>query len=172
MTVPIPQKMTAPGPDSFDARRNPAQADSHDWPGAPSFELAAAELRAFGRAQTGMTPPSLFDRAIVDNLSETIGAAGTRSVLTLFIRESRAYAAMIAEAVKPGSDAASHDRARRVAHSLKSSAGQVGAVALAALAAAVELAAGDGAPDLAQQAAALQHCTEDTVAALNEFLSE
>jgi hypothetical protein len=54
---------------------------------------------------------------------------------------------------------------------LKSIAGQVGAVALAALAAAVELAAGDGAADLAQTAAPLQQCVEDAIAALNEFLA-
>jgi HPt (histidine-containing phosphotransfer) domain-containing protein len=40
-----------------------------------------------------------------------------------------------------------------VAYSLKSSSGQVGAVALAALAATVELAAANGAPDLAPKAA-------------------
>jgi len=119
-----------------------------------------------------MTSPSLFDRAVVDDLSQTIGVAGTRRVLALFIRESRAYAATIAEAVAPGSDAASDDRARRVAHSLKSSSAQVGAMALAALATAVELAAGAGAPDLAQKAASLQQCAEDTIAALNEFLGE
>src|SRR5437588_13049948 len=102
-------------------------------------------MTVFRRAD--MTPPSLLDRAIIDDLSETIGTAGTRRVLALFIRESRAYAATIAEAVKPGSDAASHDRARRVAHSLKSSAGQVGPLALAALAGALELGAGYGAPE-------------------------
>jgi HPt (histidine-containing phosphotransfer) domain-containing protein len=70
-----------------------------------------------------------------------------------FSSSSRAaYAATIAQAVVPGSDAASHDRARRVAYSLKSSSGQVGAVALAALAATVELAAANGAPDLAPKA--------------------
>ena len=42
---------------------------------------------------------------------------------------------------------------------------------LSALAAAVELAAGDGTPDLAQAAASLQQCVEDTVAALNEALA-
>jgi HPt (histidine-containing phosphotransfer) domain-containing protein len=118
-----------------------------------------------------MTSPPLFDRAVIDELSETIGAAGARRVIALFIRESEANAATIAEAVKPGADAASHDRARRAAHSLKSSAGQVGAMALAALALAVELAAMNGAPDLPQKVAALQHCAADTVAALNEFLS-
>jgi HPt (histidine-containing phosphotransfer) domain-containing protein len=118
-----------------------------------------------------MTPPPIFDRAVVDDLTEVIGAAGTRSVLALFIPESRAYVATITQAGTPGSGAASRDRARRAAHSLKSIAGQVGAVALAALAAAVELAAGDGAADLAQTAAPLQQCVEDAIAALNEFLA-
>jgi len=118
-----------------------------------------------------MTSPPIFDRAVLDDLSEVIGTAGTRSILALFIRESGAYVATIAQAGTPGSDPASRDRARRAAHSLKSSAGQVGAVALAVLAAAAELAAGDGASDLAQVAAPLRQCVEDTVAALNEFLA-
>jgi HPt (histidine-containing phosphotransfer) domain-containing protein len=118
-----------------------------------------------------MTRPPIFDRVVVEDLSEVIGAAGTRSVLALFIQESRAYVATITQAGAPSSDAASRDRARRAAHSLKSSAGQVGAMALAALAAAVELAAGDGATASAQAAAPLQQCVEDTVAALNEFLA-
>jgi HPt (histidine-containing phosphotransfer) domain-containing protein len=123
-------------------------------------------------AQTGMPPPSLLDRAVINDLSACIGIAGVHKILILFIRESRAYAKTIAQAVAPGSDAASHDWARRVAHSLKSSAGQVGAMSLATLAASFELAAGDGAADLVQGAASLQHCTEDTVAALKEFLAE
>ena len=118
-----------------------------------------------------MTPPPLFDRSVVDDLAEVIGAAGTRSALAVFIRESRAFAATIAQAGMRGADAASRDRARQAAHSLKSGAGQVGAMALAALAAAVEVAAGDGSPDLAQVAAPLEQCVEETVAALNEFLA-
>ena len=119
-----------------------------------------------------MPPPSLIDRAVINDLSESIGVAGVHRILVLFIRESRDYVATIAQAVAPGCDAASHDRARRVAHSLKSSAGQVGAMSLATLAAAFELAAGDGAADLVQAAASLQHCAEDTVAELKEFLAE
>jgi HPt (histidine-containing phosphotransfer) domain-containing protein len=119
-----------------------------------------------------MTRPPLFDRSVADNLSETIGDRGTRRVLALFLRECPANVATIAQAVAPAADAASHDRARRVAHSLKSSSGQVGAMALAALAAAIELAAGDAAPDLAQQAASLQQCAEETIAVLNEFLGD
>jgi HPt (histidine-containing phosphotransfer) domain-containing protein len=119
-----------------------------------------------------MTAPSLFDRAVLDDLSKTIGVAGTHRVLAIFIRETPTYVATIADAVAAGSDAASRDRARRVAHSLKSSSGQVGAVALAALAAAVELAATDGSPDLAQKAAPLQQCVEETIAMLKQFLTE
>src|SRR5690242_15106181 len=113
-----------------------------------------------------MTPPSLFDRTVIDELAQTIGVAGTRRVVALFIRESQANAEKIAQAVAPGSDAAGADQARRVAHSLKSSAAQVGAAALSSLAAAVELAATNGAPDLQQKTAALQHCAEETVAVL------
>src|ERR1700681_4154706 len=119
-----------------------------------------------------MPPPSLFDRAVINDLSESIGVAGVHRILILFIRERRAYVATITQAAARGSDAASRDRARRVAHSLKSSAGQVGAMSLATLATAFELAAEDGAVDLVQAAASLQHCAEDTVAALKEFLAE
>jgi HPt (histidine-containing phosphotransfer) domain-containing protein len=119
-----------------------------------------------------MTAPPIFDRSVVDDLSVTIGVAGTHRVLALFIHESPAYATTIAQAVAPGSDAASHDQARRVAHSLKSSSGQIGAMALAALAAAVELAAAEGSPDLAQKAASLQQCVEETIALLKQYSAE
>ena len=118
-----------------------------------------------------MTGPPLIDRTVIDDLFDYIGAEGTRSVLDLFIGESRTTLATIAEAGTQGCDAACRERVRRAAHSLKSGAGQIGAAALAALAEAVERAAADGAPDLAQAAASLQQCAEDTVAALAPFLS-
>jgi len=58
-----------------------------------------------------MTPRRSFDRAVINDLSESIGVVGVHRILILFIRESRAYVATIAQAVAPGSDAASHDRA-------------------------------------------------------------
>jgi HPt (histidine-containing phosphotransfer) domain-containing protein len=118
-----------------------------------------------------MTGPALIDRAVIDDLFDAIGAEGTRSVLALFVGESRATLATIAEAGGQPCDAACRERVRRAAHSLKSGAGQIGAAALAALAEAVERAAADGAPDLAQAAASLQQCAEDTVAALAPYLS-
>jgi HPt (histidine-containing phosphotransfer) domain-containing protein len=119
-----------------------------------------------------MTQPPLIDRAVINDLSKYIGAETTRSVLTLFIAESRAYLAAIAEAGTQPSDPGRRDRARRAAHSLKSCAGQIGAASLSAAAAAVESSATDGAPDLAQAVASLRQCAEDTMHALREFLAE
>jgi HPt (histidine-containing phosphotransfer) domain-containing protein len=119
-----------------------------------------------------MTQPPLIDRAVIDDLAKYIGAQGTRSVLALFIVESRAYLAAIAEAGAQPSDPGRRDRARLAAHSLKSCAGQIGAASLSAAALAVERSAAAGAPDLAQAAASLHQCAEDTMRALNEFLAE
>jgi HPt (histidine-containing phosphotransfer) domain-containing protein len=55
---------------------------------------------------------------------------------------------------------------RRAAHSLKSSAGQLGAAALAEIALAVEFAAETGSPDLSHHVAVLADCAARTEAAL------
>ncbi len=117
-----------------------------------------------------MSRPPLIDRAVLDDLCESIGLAGTRSVLELFIDESRAYLATIAEAAVLPADAAHCDRARRAAHSLKSGAGQIGAAAMAEAAAAVERAAAQSAPSLLQHVATLETCAAETLAALQELL--
>jgi HPt (histidine-containing phosphotransfer) domain-containing protein len=119
-----------------------------------------------------MTQPPLFDRAVIADLSKYIGAESARSVLTLFGVESRAYLAAIAEAGAQPSDPGRRERARMAAHSLKGCAGQIGAAALAAAALAVESSAAVGAPNLAQAAASLHQCAEDTMQALREFLAE
>ena len=119
-----------------------------------------------------MTQLPLLDLAVIDDLSKHIGAEFTLSVLSLFIGESRGYLATIAQAGAQPSDPDRRQLASRAAHSLKSSAGQVGAAALSAAAAAVELAATDGVPDLAQAAASLQQCAEETLQAVNEFLAK
>ena len=113
-----------------------------------------------------MTPPPLIDRAVLDELSRIIGAQGTRTVLALFVVECRGYLATIAEAGAQPADPGHRERARRAAHSLKSCAGQIGAAALSATAAAVELAAGDPTRDLAEAAASLHQCAEDSLSAL------
>jgi HPt (histidine-containing phosphotransfer) domain-containing protein len=115
-----------------------------------------------------MTGPPLIDRAVIDDLSNSIGADGARSVIELFVAESRNYLATIAAAAAPGGDAAACERARRAAHSLKSGAGQIGAAAVAAAAAEVERAATAGA-DLGQAVATLQQCAGETAAALADF---
>jgi HPt (histidine-containing phosphotransfer) domain-containing protein len=118
-----------------------------------------------------MTGPPLIDRAVLDDLFDSIGPDGARSVLELFVGESRAYLATIAEAVAAGGDPARRDRARRAAHSLKSGAGQIGAAALAAAAAEVErVAAADIGADLAQAAVTLERCAAETVNALARHL--
>ncbi len=117
-----------------------------------------------------MSDAPLIDRAILDELCDSIGAAGARSVVALFIGESRLYLATISAAAAPRCDALTREQARRAAHSLKSSAGQIGAAAMAAAAASVERAATEGAADLAQTVSALGQCAADTVRALDAFL--
>src|SRR5437763_3240858 len=102
-----------------------------------------------------MSEPPLLDGAVIGDLFDNIGPDGTRSVLELFVSESRAYLATIAAAAPPA-DAAARERARRAAHSLKSGAGQIGAAAMAAAAAAVEHGASQNSADLAVLIAALQ----------------
>ena len=118
-----------------------------------------------------MTGPPLIDRAVIDDMFDYIGADSARSVLELFVSESRNYLAIIAEASAHPADAARRERARRAAHSLKSGAGQIGLPAVAAAAASVECAAAPNAPDLIQAAAALQQCTAVTIEALRHLLN-
>ncbi|HTV90069.1 MAG TPA: Hpt domain-containing protein [Stellaceae bacterium] len=115
-----------------------------------------------------MTGTPLLDRTYIDDLFDSIGADGARSVIALFIRESASYLARIAEAVARPNDAACREAARRAAHSFRSGAGQVGAAAAAAAALAVERGAADNAPDLPQRIAELEACTAATIAALQK----
>lgn len=117
-----------------------------------------------------MTPP-LIDRAVLDELFEAIGPDGGRSVIEVFIKESRGYVAAIAEGATPAADTAQRDRARRAAHSLKSGAGQIGAAALSAVAREVEGAVEAGAADLSSVATSLEDYAAKTFVALAEFLA-
>ena len=119
-----------------------------------------------------MSEPPLIDRETLDLLYESIGSEGTRSVLELFIGESRLYLATIAEASGQPSDAPALDRARRAAHALKSGAGQVGAALMSEAALAVELAAAGAMAELPQLVTALQEGAERTLAALTQLLEE
>jgi HPt (histidine-containing phosphotransfer) domain-containing protein len=115
---------------------------------------------------------ALLDREVLDGLVEAVGADGARSVIELFIDESRRYVATIAAGADPAADAAARDAARRAAHSLKSGAGQIGAAAMAAAAEAVERAVEGSQPDLGAVAAALDGCTIRTVEVLSRIAAE
>ena len=117
-----------------------------------------------------MSEAPLLDRAILDELIDSIGDDGARSVIELFIDESRGHLETIAAAAALSHDIAARERAGRAAHSLKSAAGQIGAAAMAAAAAAVERAAAAAAPDLPQTVAALDRCGAATAAVLTAFL--
>jgi HPt (histidine-containing phosphotransfer) domain-containing protein len=98
----------------------------------------------------------VLDAEVLDMLIEAIGADAARSVIALFLEECRDLTAAIAA---PGADRMAIGRA---AHSLKSSAGQLGAVTLSEAAFAVETAASATAPELPQFVAALKDRAAET----------
>jgi HPt (histidine-containing phosphotransfer) domain-containing protein len=102
----------------------------------------------------------LLDPEALDMLVEAIGGDAARGVLALFLDECRDLTAVIAA---PGADPIAIGRA---AHSLKSSAGQLGAAALSEAALAVETAAADNAAALPALITALGECAAATRAAL------
>jgi HPt (histidine-containing phosphotransfer) domain-containing protein len=104
----------------------------------------------------------VLDVNTLDMLVEAIGEEPARGVIALFLEECRDLAAAIAA---PGVDSVAIGRA---AHSLKSSAGQLGALALSEAAFAVENAASNGAPELNALIATLAEwaaATQETLAA-------
>lgn len=107
---------------------------------------------------------ALVDTDVLDLLVEAIGEEAARGVVALFFDECRDLTAAMAA---PGASDAAIGRA---AHSLKSSAGQLGALMLSKAALAVESAAASAAPDLPALVAALTRCAAETQAALVEKL--
>jgi len=113
-----------------------------------------------------MSDPPLIDTATLDDMVEYIGLEALRPVVELFIGESRNLSvAITAGAAEP----AKREAVRRAAHSLKSSAGQLGGAALSEAAAELERAAESGAP-LAEGAALVARLAEATGWALTERL--
>jgi HPt (histidine-containing phosphotransfer) domain-containing protein len=102
----------------------------------------------------------ILDQETLDVLIEAIGPDAARGVIELFINESRDLTAKI---TAPGADPIEVGRA---AHSLKSSAGQLGAQALSDAAFAVETAAANRSADLPQRTAVLGTCAAETREAL------
>ena len=103
---------------------------------------------------------ALIDTEVLDVLIDAIGAEAARGVIELFIAESGELTGTI---TAPGADRV---KVGRAAHSLKSSAGQLGAAALSAAALAVETAANEGSPALSERIAALVQCAAATRQAL------
>jgi HPt (histidine-containing phosphotransfer) domain-containing protein len=108
---------------------------------------------------------NVLDAAVLDDLIEHIGASAAHAVIALFIGETRELVATISAAGANPADV------RRAAHSLKSSAGQIGAVELAGRALAVETAAGAAPDALTTLVDALCGCAAETEAALTERLA-
>ena len=102
----------------------------------------------------------LLDPEALDMLVEAIGEDAARGVLALFLKECRDLTAIIAG---PGADLMALGRA---AHSLKSSAGQLGAAALSEAALAVETASADNPVALPALITALGECAAATREAL------
>jgi HPt (histidine-containing phosphotransfer) domain-containing protein len=107
----------------------------------------------------------VLDAEVLDMLIEAIGEDAARGVIALFLDECReltiAMAAPDANPVAIG----------RAAHSLKSSAGQLGAMALSEAALAVETAANEAAPDLPRLIAVLSQYSAETRTVLAGMLS-
>ena len=102
----------------------------------------------------------VLDASVLDDLIEHIGAEAAQAVIALFIGECRELSTAMAA---PGAARAAIGRA---AHSLKSSAGQLGALALSEAALAVETAADTAAPELPELVGALAECAAMTETAL------
>ena len=107
---------------------------------------------------------AILDAEVLDILVEAIGVEATRGVIELFIGECGELAAAMAA---PGATSAAIGRA---AHSLKSSAGQLGALALSEAALAVETAAGANPASLPPLIATLAECAARTQTTLGEWL--
>jgi HPt (histidine-containing phosphotransfer) domain-containing protein len=115
-----------------------------------------------------MSDTPLINADILDDMVEYIGLEALRPVMELFIGESRTLSATITGGAR---DPAKRDAVRRAAHSLKSSAGQLGAAALSEAAAELERAAESGAP-LGDGAALVARLADATGWALTERLKE
>jgi HPt (histidine-containing phosphotransfer) domain-containing protein len=98
-----------------------------------------------------MSDAPILDVETLEVLTEAIGDEAVRAIIGIFLGECRDLAAVIGAAATP-------QAASRAAHSLKSSAGQLGAFALAEAALAVETAANSNSPELPGLVVVLVDC--------------
>ena len=106
-----------------------------------------------------MSETPILDAAVLDDLVGHIGTDAVREIIAIFLGECRELTGAVSASL-------SRVEARRAAHSLKSSAGQLGAAALAEAALAVEIAAAGNSPELHSRIAALAECAAATEPAL------
>lgn len=111
-----------------------------------------------------MSAALILDTTVLAELTAAIGADALHSIIEIFLQECRELAATI-------NGAASPEIAGRAAHSLKSSAGQLGASALAEAALAVETAAKSDAAALPALISRLLDCAARSQSALAERLA-
>ncbi|MBV9859288.1 MAG: Hpt domain-containing protein [Alphaproteobacteria bacterium] len=117
-----------------------------------------------------MSEPPLLDRGVFDEMIGLLGDEAGASVIDLFQTEIDGFIAMMRNAAATPGDRELREQVRRNAHALKSSAGQIGAAALADAARRVEQAAQDGDP-LDAPIAALLRCAAATEQALASALA-
>jgi HPt (histidine-containing phosphotransfer) domain-containing protein len=117
-----------------------------------------------------MSELPLLDQAALGELVAQIGDQPARAVIDLFRAEIYSFVATIGEGGAHPDDPVHRDQAGRAAHSLKSSAGQIGALALAAAAERVEAVTAESGADFVEESAALARCAEETEAALAAWL--
>ena len=98
-----------------------------------------------------MTTPPDVDPAALDRLVEWGGETLLSQLLHLFLENSRERLDQIAAAVAAGGDL---DQAHRAAHALKSSAANLGAMQVSAIAAELERSAADSDQDRSRERAA------------------
>ena len=110
-----------------------------------------------------MTDSPLLRRDIFDELVEQIGEDAVRRIVGMFLEETGDCIALLHETAGTP-DPGNRERARRAAHSLKGSAAQLGAAALAAAASQVEAAVLE--PGFDRTVAAVERCAAETKAAL------
>jgi HPt (histidine-containing phosphotransfer) domain-containing protein len=106
-----------------------------------------------------MSDAPILDEETLDVLVEAVGEDSARAIIEIFLGECRDLSATIGNAADP-------QIARRAAHSLKSSAGQLGALALAEAALAVEVAAENTPSELPALISVLVACAARSEAAL------
>lgn len=137
-SAPTPSTASMPSPD-HDARQAP--------PAAPALEQSVASPGATATSTTALASPEaddlepsstvpapVLDIAVLDELREVIGAASVIQIVELFLAD----APLLLQRLEQAAATAQTDEIREAAHTLKSSAANLGALALSTAALRIE----------------------------------